>query len=407
MAHVEKRGPTRWLAVYKDPDGKRRARSFTRKLDADRFIASQTVDMLRGDWVDPTAGRVTFGRYAHQWLDGHAVRDSTRTRYKGYLQHMRELDMVPLGQLRPSMMREWQVALWGRLAPSTAGTIRGVAATILKAAVLDRLIAVSPLDGVKRGPKPVRQLIQPLPREHVFALRDLITPRLAAAVTLGAGTGLRRGEAMGLTVDRVDFLRRIVTVDRQLVGASDGRPVFGPPKTPASVRQVPISRTVVDALSAHLAEFGAGPDGLIFTAARGGPLLRAKMGAAWRDAETRRWANETGRPLGRGGFRIPAAAQAAYDEAHPDGPGTRFHDLRHFYASVLIAAGLSVKTVQARLGHENASETLDTYAHMWPDDEDRTRAAIDAMFNDGDGTASSQGRVFRKAVAHGDVRVEA
>jgi integrase len=51
--------------------------------------------------------------------------------------------------------------------------------------------------------------------------------------------------------------------------------------------------------------------------------------------------------------------------------------LRHYYASLLIRHGESVKVVQARLGHASASETLDTYSHLWPDSEDRTRAAID------------------------------
>lgn len=53
------------------------------------------------------------------------------------------------------------------------------------------------------------------------------------------------------------------------------------------------------------------------------------------------------------------------------------HALRHFFASSLIAAGCSVVSVQERLGHASANETLDTYAHLWPDDDDRTRAAVD------------------------------
>jgi integrase len=62
--------------------------------------------------------------------------------------------------------------------------------------------------------------------------------------------------------------------------------------------------------------------------------------------------------------------------------GTRFHDLRHFYASTLIAAsGLNPKEVQARLGHATASETWDTYAHLFPDEEDRGRGVFDAAFN--------------------------
>lgn len=59
--------------------------------------------------------------------------------------------------------------------------------------------------------------------------------------------------------------------------------------------------------------------------------------------------------------------------------GTGFHGLRHYYASLLIRHGESVKTVQARLGHASAVETLDTYSHLWPDSDDRTRAAIDSV----------------------------
>ncbi|ACZ31078.1 hypothetical protein Xcel_2060 [Xylanimonas cellulosilytica DSM 15894] len=52
------------------------------------------------------------------------------------------------------------------------------------------------------------------------------------------------------------------------------------------------------------------------------------------------------------------------------------HDLRHFYASALIHHGASVKTVQTRLGHSSATETLETYAHLWPDDDLVSRTAV-------------------------------
>jgi integrase len=59
--------------------------------------------------------------------------------------------------------------------------------------------------------------------------------------------------------------------------------------------------------------------------------------------------------------------------------GFRFHDLRHYYASLLISRGLDVKVVQARLRHASAKTTLDTYGHLWPDSDDSTRAAIDVV----------------------------
>jgi integrase len=60
--------------------------------------------------------------------------------------------------------------------------------------------------------------------------------------------------------------------------------------------------------------------------------------------------------------------------------GFRFHDLRHYLASLLIADGADVKTVQARLRHASAKTTLDTYGHLWPDKDESTRAVIEAVF---------------------------
>jgi integrase len=62
--------------------------------------------------------------------------------------------------------------------------------------------------------------------------------------------------------------------------------------------------------------------------------------------------------------------------------GFRFHDLRHYFASLLIASGLDVKVVQARLRHASAKTTLDTYGHLWPDRDDSSRAAVAAVYRE-------------------------
>lgn len=175
--------------------------------------------------------------------------------------------------------------------------------------------------------------------------------RWRAMVVLAAGTGLRQGECFGLTVDRVDFLRRSLTVDRQLSFVAGSAPKLAPPKTAASVRQVPMPAVVVDALARHLAEQQPGVEGLVFTSAQGEPIRRTRFSDEWRPSVER-----AGLPT-----------------------GTRFHDLRHFYALLLIRHGESVKVVQSWLGHALAAETLDTYSHLWPDSEDQTRAAVDTV----------------------------
>lgn len=110
-------------------------------------------------------------------------------------------------------------------------------------------------------------------------------------------------------------------------------------------------QVVVVALAEHVAPFGLGRRGLIFTAPRGGAIFTNYFSQTWRQAAG---------PLGI-----------------PQGDG--FHQLRHFYASLLIRSGGSVKVVQDRLGHTSAQMTLDVYSHLWPEDDDTTRAAIDSV----------------------------
>ena len=234
------------------------------------------------------------------------------------------------------------------LAPSTVGVVHRILAGIFKAAVRDRRIVASPCEGTKL-PKVHHRRVEPLTLEAVQALTDAVPARYRALVTLAAGTGLRQGEAFGLTVDRIDFLRRQLTIDRQLITMPDRAPYLAPPKTHASVRVVPLPRVVVDALAVHLSTWPT--DGLIFNTELDAPIRRTAFSErVWR----------------------PAVKRAGLS-------GVTFYGLRHFYASLLIRHGESVKTVQARLGHASAAETLDTYSHLWPDSDDRTRSAVDSV----------------------------
>ena len=76
------------------------------------------------------------------------------------------------------------------------------------------------------------------------------------------------------------------------------------------------------------------------------------------------------------------AFQDATDTVEGLTGGFRIHDLRHYYASLLIAAGLDIRTVQAPLRHASTKTTLDTYGHMWPDKDESARAAVSAAFAD-------------------------
>ena len=78
-------------------------------------------------------------------------------------------------------------------------------------------------------------------------------------------------------------------------------------------------------------------------------------------------------------WRLERAIRTARGKVDGLPAGFRYHDLRHYFASLLIASGADVKTVQARLRHASAKTTLDTYGHLWPDRDESTRATVDAV----------------------------
>ena len=352
MASIDRRPNGKWRARYRlHPGGPQRARHFDRKIDAERFLVGVQGQLLDGSYLDPAAGKVTFGEYASSWQAAQVHRATTVAQVDAHLRN----HVLPvfgdrsIGSIRPSEIQAWVRGCAGVLAPATVEVVFRIFSAILADAVADRLVVRNPAKGVRLPKKPTDAIVPPTV-EQVESVRAELPERYRALVTLAAGTGLRQGECFGLTVDRVDFLHRSITVNRQLVLVGSGPPTFGPPKTSASVRAVPLPDVVGLALAHHLERWPTGDDGLIFTNDRGEALRRNRFNEVWRAA------------------RASAGANAL-----------RFHDLRHFYASLLIAHGESVKVVQARLGHASASETLDTYAHLWPDNEERTRAAVDGV----------------------------
>ena len=118
------------------------------------------------------------------------------------------------------------------------------------------------------------------------------------------------------------------------------------------MRTIPPPTFLVQTLSEHVRHFELGDDELLFTNAKHEPIRRNRFGEVWRQAMK--------------GLDFECK-----------GP----HQLRHHCASLLIQHGESVKVVQSRLGHASATETLDTYSHLWPDSEESTRAAVEGAYD--------------------------
>ncbi|MEQ6901811.1 tyrosine-type recombinase/integrase [Nocardioides sp. YIM 152588] len=335
----------RWRARYRDDAGKEHARHFARKTDAQSWLAEQTAKLVTGTHVSPRQARTTVGEWCDIWLEGYGGnRKSTVRQAEVHIARIKtSFGHLQLGAVRPSHVRTWcaQLAAEG-LAESYVYALHRRLSQIYADAVHDGLVAKSPCSR-RTSPSAGKQRPYVCTTEQMWALHDAMPEHLRAAVLLGAFGGLRLAEACGLRVADVDFMRGVLSPAVQYPAE--------PLKTETSKTPVPIPQSLALELSAHVAA----------TSRKGEWML----GNMWGE-QLAPWTLE--RAIRSARAKVPGLP-----------PTFRYHDLRHYLASMLIASGADVKVVQARLRHASAKTTLDTYAHLWPDADESTRAAIDLV----------------------------
>lgn len=353
MASIQKRPSGQWRARYRDPEGKEHARHFDRKADAQRWLDQVTSDLVRGTYVDPKAGQLRFGTFAEEWLAAQTFDVSTHEAVELRLRvHiLPTFGKLELKAIRPSTVQAW---LRDRQAHCAATHVRVLLAnlsTILSAAVDDGLLARNPCESRSvRAPKVEQNRVAPWTVDQVAAVVDAHPERYQAVPVVAAGCGLRQGEVFGLRVEDVDFLRRKVLV-RQQVKLVKSRPVIAPPKG-GKTREVPLPDAVAEAISEQVRRFPSGDSGLVFVTREHKPLVRTYYNPhIWKKA----------------------LRAAGVDPTRENG----MHALRHFYASVLLDAGESIRALADYLGHSDPGFTLRVYTHLMPSSEDRARTAMD------------------------------
>ncbi len=389
-----KAGQTRWRIVYDaapGPGGERRQRSrrgFEYKRDADAALLEAMMAVRGGTHVD-LDGR-TLGRFlTEEWLParkprGHAAGRRSRgqlgvSTWQAYSDYVNSYVLPTLGgvklqDLTPAMVNGAydQLETSGRrdgqgVAPKTLANLHGLLHKALDDAVKWGHVPRNVVDLVD-APRPGR------PQTVVWDLQELRafvahveTDRWYPLWLTYATTGLRRGEALGLTWDHVDLNAATVTVDWTL-GAVRGKPRWKPrPKSEASQRTLALDPVVVDALrdwrlqqkherlavgpawqSAPADADGVSREGVVFTWSDG-RLVNPERVSKWFAKHVR-----------VAGLRH-----------------CRLHDVRHAYATAALRTATNwaeVKTLSRRLGHASVGETVDRYSHALPVD-DRAQAA--------------------------------
>jgi len=356
----------RYRVRYRKPDKTQTdKRGFRTKREAELFLASVTVSKATGQYVDPTAGRVTVAHLGPAWLAKKEGLKPSSYRpldlaWRVYV--LPKWGRVPVADVKASDVEAWITQLGAGKAPaerlggrrngrplSASSVLRavGVLAGILDDAKRDGRIHSNTARGAENLPKKTG-------KAHRRYLTDVEVMRLAGAiadptrstlVVLLAYTGLRWSEAIGLRVRDLNMLRRRLHVRRPVVEI-DGVFHEGEPKS-WERRTVAFPAFLDHALAAVC--IGKGPDDTVFT--DGASYLR--------------------QPHTSKSWFLTGLRTAGIERMTP-------HDLRHTAASLAVSAGANVKVLQRMLGHKSAAMTLDTYADLFDDDLDNVATLLDA-----------------------------
>jgi integrase len=366
---ITKQRSGRFRASYLDlRSGQRVAASttFTTRADADAWLACVQTDRLRGELVDVQLGRQPLAEWSQRWLDGLHVRPSTYLGYESCLRNhvLPVFGHRPIASIRYADCKQFvDGMLASEFAPGTVSEARKILRMVLAEALRHDAIRRNPAEGM-RVPHGARQEMAFLSHDEVLRVAHAIThpvptkyrpvathPEYGLLVCFTALTGLRAGEVAALQVGRVNQLLGRVEV-AESASERGGVVYFGPTKT-YERRTVPIPSFVADDLARHLETRPADPETFVFTSPDGGLFRHSNF--------YRRHYKK-------------AILEAGLD------PRTRFHDLRHTAAALMIAEGAHLLAVKERLGHSSIQVTADRYGHLFPSLEEALTARLDASF---------------------------
>ena len=326
-------------------------RTFPNKTDAEVWLTVKEAEILNGDWLDPESGRVPFAEYAAAWIEERPnLRPNSIQLYRYLLRcHLRPaFESKTVADIREADVRRWRKKLVdaGVSAVTVAKAYRLLKA-VLNTAVDDGLIKRNPcrIKGAGQEKSPERPV---LTITEVYALAEAVDQRYHVLVLLGTFGSLRWGELAALRRRHIDLEAGTVRVEHLLTELPGGGYQFGPPRSEAGQRVVPVPDVIVTELRWHLSCFTAKEhDVLVFT-------------------------SPTGAPLRHGNFRrrdwLKAVEAVSVAEIH-------FHDLRHTGNTLTAEAGANLRELVERMGHSSTKAAL-VYLHST---SERQRTLADAV----------------------------
>ncbi len=352
----------RWQVRYRNPEGKSRNRSFERQVDADRFMASISVDLHRGTYIDPKSGSILFEELATKWLASRTADSSTLVQNE---LHVRKHMLPYWGGKSASAIKHSDIQTWISdlqkvgLSPKYIRLIFINFRLILETAVNDELIQKNPVNYAKlQLPTSAKVRVEVWTQEQVSRVIAAHPSHLRLMPLLGATCGLRQGEILGLRLQDIDFEKLELNV-RQQIKLINTKPMPALPKFKRT-RVVPLPQFVAEEISHFLKSAQVLEGERTFSPGLGGILFSLRE----RRPINKNYYNTT--------YWHPAILSAGLSRARSNGT----HALRHFCASTWLEHGVSIRAVAEYLGHSDPGFTLRIYTHLMPKSDDSARSAF-------------------------------
>lgn len=356
---VGRTGRVRWQVRYYAPDGRERAKTFDRKVDAVAYEQEIATHKRRGDWVDPRRGTVLLTVVWEEYDRSGSthLRVTTRANYRRGWKHVdQQFGQWPVSKIEHADVADWVTELSKTKGPDTVRQAHRVLVQVLDHAMRTRRVPVNVARGIRLPARPpARDVI--LTIEQVHALAESM-PKDGDIVLAMAYLGLRWSELAALCVADVDLARRRVHVVERATEV-DGRIDVSQPKSKASNRYIGIPSMLADLLGQRIED--KSPEDLVFPSPEGSHL------------RVRNWRRRSGFDSARIGLGIIATP----------------HDLRRTFGSLARMAGADLRFIQKAMGHGSITTTARIYAHLYDDELDVVAAALDGL-----GAAHSE-RVMR------------
>jgi integrase len=336
-----------WELRYYDSHGGNRRKRFHTREGALDFKAKLRVDKREGRFINPTRQNTLFKDVAEDWY-GSRERDTKPKTISGYGQILNRVEehfgKKRVGFITPDDVNDWvQELIDDGKAPGTIRNSYRVLKMVMDFAVRHQYIAANPCVGITLPRNQPREMLF-LTAEQVNQLAEEVGEPNGLIVKFAAFTGLRAGEIAGLRMK--DLSKNSLRV-RQSIAEVNGELIEGEPKTKAAKRTVGIPAFVLAELKDYIGDRANDPEAFVFVGSR--------LGGMWRHSN---WYARV--------FR-PAVASLVEEGTWPkELAGLRFHDLRHTYASYLVAIGAHPKQMAEVMGHSSVQITLDRYAHLFP-----------------------------------------